>query len=716
MSATHLGMIIPPSVAEIRTWLLLHDECCYYGANCDVKKVDEVVAKFPASAASGEVLMELYSSMMLMAEHQEASTQPAGPVLRRSLAALPRIAALLEAHSCELWQHLYDHKASEKMLMKRTAWHIAQRHDTPETIARRLAVPVHQFVKQNRWLFPTLTNRSVFSGDERVYYAPDSRPLSMLARAAEEFELTDTEISPKRPKIDRSSSPQEPHRSQLSSSSSSVSPHRVSSNNIVLLDDDGKVVREWSTQHEAAKDLGVAATYIMAACQSRADTAKGFRVHFKLPLGKYPPCKDGVATRQLGEADPTPRNDCLVKHLCKALVLLNDDGSVAKEWPSQIAAEADLGLPHGRLIKACLMGKTPTVNGYRLAEKSYGTYPVVPAGVKTEPFVESSSNPEEIVLLNDDGSVERVFKTFVGAAHFLKIKLESVTEHCKGATPTAEGYRLHLKAAGPPYPPCPPSVTTTPIVKAANRKSYIGLVSVSSTSKGARAWQCTIRINGCSTTWGPKDLLPKGKEDLHIRKNDEPSKKKGKSTEVKEAAAASEIQQTSNADDPSFSEEKCSDTLRAWADKAEAARAYDDVAGRHGLLTNFPLSGKAKAKTLCAGCKFCAEVGASTGKVVENPTKRPVKTLDRQAAPRGSTFVNAGSRVVTVLLDDKGRATKEFSSFQQCAVALGISLDAVFSCVLGYNPTAGGFRLARKRGPGDPPYPPCPPGLETKST
>jgi hypothetical protein len=327
--------------------------------------------------------------------------------------------------------------------------------------------------------------------------------------------------------------------------------------------------------------------------------------------------------------------------------------------------------------------------------------------------VESPRNPEEIVLLNDDGSVEREFKTFVGAARFLNISLESVTEHCKGATPTAEGYRLQLKAAGPPYPPCPPGVTTTPIVKAANRQSYIGLVWCS--SMGAGAWQCTIRINGCSTTWGPKDVLPKGAVELYQKKNDEPAKKERKLTEVNEAAAATEPEQTSDADDlPSF-EEKCIDTLKAWADKAEAARAYDDVAGHHGLSTNFPVSGKAKAKTLCAGCKFCAEVDASTGEVVEKRTKRPVKTLDRHAAPRGSTFVNiAGSSVVTVLLDDKGRATKEFSSFHQCALALGISNGAVSSCVLGYNPTAGGFRLARKRERGDPPYPPCPPGLETK--
>jgi hypothetical protein len=327
--------------------------------------------------------------------------------------------------------------------------------------------------------------------------------------------------------------------------------------------------------------------------------------------------------------------------------------------------------------------------------------------------VESPRNPEEIVLLNDDGSVERVFKTFVGAARFLNISRESVTEHCKGAMPTAEGYRLHLKAAGPPYPPCPPGVTTTPIIKAANRQSYIGLVSCS--SMGALVWQCTIRINGCSTTWGPKDLLPKGEEELHQRKNDEPAKKKRKSTEVKEAAAASEIQQTSDADDPQSSEENYIDTLKTWADKAEAARAYDEVAGRHGLPTNFPLSGNAKAKTLCAGCKYCAEVDASTGEVVAKCTKRPVKTRDREAAPRGSTFVNvAGSRVVTVLLDDKGCAIKEFSCFRHCALALGISLEAVSSCVLGCNPTAGGFRLARKRGRGGPPYPPCPPGLETK--
>jgi hypothetical protein len=489
----------------------------------------------------------------------------------------------------------------------------------------------------------------------------------------------------------------------------------VSGNNIVLLDDNGEVVQEWFTKHEAAQDLGVAATYVSAACQSRSDTAKGFRVHFKLSRGKYPPCKEGVMTRQLGEADPTPRNN----YLCgqprnKALVLLNDDGSVAKEWLSQTAAAADLGFSHVGLIKACLTGKMPTANGYRLAEKSDGPYPVVPAGVQTEPFVEPPLNSDDIVLLNDDGSVEREYKTFVGAARFLKISLESVTEHCKGATPTAEGYRLHLKAAGPPYPPCPPGVTTTPIVKAAYRQSYIGLVPC--TSMGAAAWQCMIRINGCSTSWGPKDLLPKGAEKLHRRKNDERAKKKGKSTEVQKAAAATEPDQASDADDPSFFEEKYIDTQKAWADKAEAIRAYDDVAGRHGLPTNFPVSGKAKAKTLCAGCKFCAEVDASTGEVVEKRTKRPVKMLDRQAAPRGSTFVNiAGSRVVTVLLDDKDCAIQEFSCFYHCALALGISYDEVFSCVLGQNPTAGGFRLARKRGPRDPPYPSCPPGLETKT-
>jgi hypothetical protein len=148
MPAKHLGMIFPPTAAEIRTWLLLYDKGCYYGTHYDVEEDEK---KTLASVASGEGLMELYSSLMLTTEPHEASTQPAAPVSRRILAALPLIAALLEAHSSELWQLLFDHKAPEKMLMQRTAWHIAQRHDTPESIARRVAVPVHQFVKQNRY-------------------------------------------------------------------------------------------------------------------------------------------------------------------------------------------------------------------------------------------------------------------------------------------------------------------------------------------------------------------------------------------------------------------------------------------------------------------------------------------------------------------------------------------------------------------------------------
>jgi hypothetical protein len=220
--------------------------------------------------------------------------------------------------------------------------------------------------------------------------------------------------------------------------------------------------------------------------------------------------------------------------------------------------------------------------------------------------------------------VVREFKTFISCARALTLSVHSVTDHVlKGAAPTAEGYRMHLKAAGPPYPPCPHGVTTKPIIKA---KRYIGLVSIN--VMGTKAWQCTIRINGRSTNWRPVDLLPKKSEKKSCRrKNDEPAKIKGISAEVEKNYAATGLEEEANYADGSVSEEEDMETYKAWADKDEAARAYDEVAGRHGSPTNFPVSGKAKAKTLCAGCAYCAEVDACTGEVMGARTKRPKKWL-----------------------------------------------------------------------------------------
>ena len=116
MPNTHLALVHKVSMAEIKTYLLLHSWRCFLGpGSSDDDETDEVhsehEAAHPPAGGRSLRLLKCYRAAM----NSEANL-PSGGVrtlhpnryFRRALSHVGRIALLLESHATTLWQALYD--------------------------------------------------------------------------------------------------------------------------------------------------------------------------------------------------------------------------------------------------------------------------------------------------------------------------------------------------------------------------------------------------------------------------------------------------------------------------------------------------------------------------------------------------------------------------------------------------------------------------------
>jgi hypothetical protein len=94
-----------------------------------------------------------------------------------------------------------------------------------------------------------------------------------------------------------STRPSQPRKARTTLASS---PASVLSNQICLLDDEGRVVESYESQKQAAEDLGISAFAVHKCINFKIPTAMGYRLHPWLLSGNYPRCPHGVKTISLG--------------------------------------------------------------------------------------------------------------------------------------------------------------------------------------------------------------------------------------------------------------------------------------------------------------------------------------------------------------------------------------------------------------------------------
>lgn len=217
-------------------------------------------------------------------------------VTTRAATALPRVSMLLSEHSAILWQLLCENGlTSADHPCQRYAWHETRDGDTPGSVCQRLSISLTQLVELNKWQFSGLIDSRKgtanmafeFDAGDRVYYLPDSRALSVLGRVAKELAGTKRFSQAMENVLVEPPAP---------SATSLASRNGLGSTAVVLLDDDGNVVREYESKAAAGRDLG-AVSAIDHFFNGSKPTAHGFRLHLKTG-GPYPKCPEGVVTRR----------------------------------------------------------------------------------------------------------------------------------------------------------------------------------------------------------------------------------------------------------------------------------------------------------------------------------------------------------------------------------------------------------------------------------
>ena len=220
---------------------------------------------------------------------------------------------------------------------------------------------------------------------------------------------------------------------------------------VVLLADDGSVIKEWESQSKAAASLGSTPYLVGCAVKGINETAEGYRLHFKLESGTYPPCPEGVETI-------TAIADTAVDPL-KAVVMLDDEGRVVVEWPTTGDAARALCIDQNQ-IRLCVRGLTPTASGYRLHHKNEnGKYPQCPPGLETKQEIVHPGN-RAVVLLDDDGGVIAEWISQAKAAQSLKVNSTLLNRCVHDLMPTANGYRVRFKDEEGGYSKCPAGLVT----------------------------------------------------------------------------------------------------------------------------------------------------------------------------------------------------------------------------------------------------------------
>ena len=194
---------------------------------------------------------------------------------------------------------------------------------------------------------------------------------------------------------------------------------------VVLLDEHGKITREFPSSSAASAALGVNTSYVSLCVNGKIPDARGFILRFKHPQANLvrtfaETSELNVSTRNsesLCENSADHSNGGLTsistssarKSNGKEVVLLDEYGKVTREFPSSSAASAALGV-NASYISLCVNGKIPDAHGYVLRFKNP---PVKSEHVpnKTQEFTlktrnqGSSSKSQEIVVDDGDSSV-----------------------------------------------------------------------------------------------------------------------------------------------------------------------------------------------------------------------------------------------------------------------------------------------------------------------
>jgi len=252
---------------------------------------------------------------------------------------------------------------------------------------------------------------------------------------------------------------------------------------VVLLDENGHVTQEYPSSSAAALALGVPAPYISNCINGKSPTAGGFVLRLKHSSGSSLPKADELleSRRRDSIQESNPRDQLskssdslspkpMGDYSRKEVVLLDENGKVARTFPSGAAASAALGVPQS-YISLCVNGKIHDARGYVLRFKNSKAEGALAetlelkkrarnpsSNVKDCDIHFNSGDPvssssvgrhsrKEVVLLDDNGQVVRTFPSGAAASAALGVSQSYVSMCINGKVPDARGYVLRLKDA-----------------------------------------------------------------------------------------------------------------------------------------------------------------------------------------------------------------------------------------------------------------------------
>jgi len=152
---------------------------------------------------------------------------------------------------------------------------------------------------------------------------------------------------------------------------------------IVLLDENGLVTREFPSGTAASAALGVPQSYVSLCINGKIPDARGFVLRFKHPPVKsqqLPAETSTLGKRTRNQSSSAMDSDLYVNsgnsissspmgnHSRKEVVLLDEYGKVTREFPSGSAASAALNVPQA-YVSMCVNGKLPDACGFVLRLK-----------------------------------------------------------------------------------------------------------------------------------------------------------------------------------------------------------------------------------------------------------------------------------------------------------------------------------------------------------
>jgi hypothetical protein len=160
---------------------------------------------------------------------------------------------------------------------------------------------------------------------------------------------------------------------------------------VVLVDDQGLVLKHYALQKHAAVDLSLSTNLVSKCLRGLVPNAKGHRLKaFKEGTQKYTSkvqdeantanVEFGLAEEEAGARGQATYGDMFPAepdHKRKAVVLLDDQGVVFEEYASQIIAAEALGLSQASVSRS-VRGQMPKASGHRLrAFDPSGVYPTL---------------------------------------------------------------------------------------------------------------------------------------------------------------------------------------------------------------------------------------------------------------------------------------------------------------------------------------------------